>query len=677
MRKIYISFWLRAAVAVAGAVVAAACQRPEPSPAPSREKVTLTAVAEQTRTSLGSDLSVRWSADDQFLLFGDQAAGTMERFVLMDGAGTASASFEGYMPAGENFFAAYPEAYCVSAESGRLEMWLPQTQAYVPGTFAEEANPMVAWATGEFSQLNFRNVCGIMELRITGEGTLASVAMSSNQAMSGQIFVPMWTEGATEVAASELGVQMTGINEPLSATEPLSLYFVVPAGAYGELSVVMTDASGAVVVKTATDIVMIERGAITPVEGLVFEETEAETVSMAMTVDAAKSNWKATYVNYQLEGTMEVAGFKACSMLTEQLEEYLASGYDLKTILLSFAQDVDPFEADGSAQIGWLTGAETSQSFLAGAVVGEELVGEVARLDYTTPAMPVDPALGLDVQWQVGDTYASYAATVTGGATRYYSLLGMGPIWTDLSDSDALKQVMSIDPYGKELTGTTLEEQFDDLVPETDYVFFLLLEGPNGVSQLYRYAFTTQMLQPGEDTAAYRQFLGTWTLSYTDLLGVGMETITATVEEDVVGRTYRVSGLMGSFATSYGVDDTIQAYFEEGQIVFRSATGTAAPGPSYTSVLFYVLGESPQQINGNARYVGTCADDTVTFASDQPGLNGYAFIGLMMSDGTEIMVHASGAYGDVTWTRQTASNPGRSAVVEEFVRLSPVNPVWK
>lgn len=67
----------------------------------------------------------------------------------------------------------------------------------------------------------------------------------------------------------------------------------------------------------------------------------------------------------------------------------------------------------------------------------------------------------------------------------------------------------------------------------------------------------------------------------------------------------------------------------------------------------------------------------MTFASDQSGLNGYAFIGLMMSDGTEIMVHASGAYGDVTWTRQTASNPGRSAVVEEFVRLSPVNPVWK
>ena len=71
---------------------------------------------------------------------------------------------------------------------------------------------------------------------------------------------------------------------------------------------------------------------------------------------------------------MEVAGFKACTVLTEQLEEYLASGYDLKTILLSFAQDVNPFEADGSAQIGWLTGAETSQSFLAGAVVGEELV---------------------------------------------------------------------------------------------------------------------------------------------------------------------------------------------------------------------------------------------------------------------------------------------------------------
>lgn len=672
MRKFYCN--VLAAIPVAGALLLAACQKPE-NETPPREKVTLTAVAEQTRTSLGSDDAVLWSIDDAFLLFGD--SGAEEMFTLTEGAGTATASFEGYLPEGESFFAAYPADLYAGIDNGWMVMQLPQEQTYVSGTFAERINPMVASAAGDFTQLNFRNVCGILELRITGEGTLASVALSSSQAMSGQIFVPMWTEGVPEVAVSKQGVKMTGINEPLSA-EPLSLYFVVPAGTYESLSVVMTDASGAVVVKTATDLVTIERGAITPVEGLVFEETEAETVEVNMTVDEARSSWQVTYVNYELVGNVAANGIWTCAMPQDKLEENLAAGADLKTVLLTLGSESPVEDPEAPIQLGWLTTPDTQQSFLACASVDGELVGEVARMDYRSKAMTIDPSLGFVPEWTVGDTYVSYTATVTGGATRYYAFLGQGAMWNELSDEEILQQFIYNDAKGTELTGTTLSKQIENLEPDCPYEYFLLLEGPNGYSQLYRYSFTTLSLQPGEDTAEYRRFIGTWTMSYTDLLGVGAEAITVTVMEDVAGRTYRVSGMTGSYAASNGFDDTIEAWFENGRLVFRSSTQTATFGDYFNVVAFYPLGAAVSQIGVGQQYIGTYADDVVTFANSNPEyLNGYTFVGYAMDGGEEVVLYASNAYGDVVWTREPSGSQGSVAVVEQFVRKPAVNPVWK
>ncbi len=663
MRKFYCMMW-RIGLPVAGALLLAACQKQE-EVAPPREKVTLTAVAGQTRTSLGSDDSVLWSADDTFYLFGD--GGESQSFALIDGAGSATASFEGYLPAGEVFCAIYPAELCAGTDNGwQQRVQLPREQHYVPGTFDDKLNPMVAYASGDFSQLNFRHMCGILELRITGEGTLASVTLSSSQAMSGTLLVPMWTEETVEVVASDQGVTMTGINETLSS-EPLSLYFVVPAGMYEALTVTMTDASGAVVVKTATDPVQVERAAITPVEGLVFEQAAAETVTVNMTIDTAQSDWKTTCVNYELVGDVVATDFLACFLSQEDVDANLAAGIDLDAILTATGQ-VIVFE-NNMKVLKWATEAGTPQCFLAGALLNGELVGTVSRLDYTTPEMPVDPSITFDPEWTVGDTFFSWTSTVT-GATRYHIMLGMGPIWGELTDSEVLTQLMINDPDGHELDGETFVYVFDDLLPETEYELLLLFESPNGNSQLYRYPFTTLALQEGDDTAEYRQFIGMWTMQYDDLMGWGNEPVTVTVEQATVGRTYRVSGMMGETADLYGVDDTIEAWFEDGQLVLRGATLVADAGSSFEFVAFYPFGASVDMYDPTGQYIGTYADGTVTFANSvATNLNACGFITFV----DDYVSYGSNVYGNVVWTREQ----GHAAVVEPFVRNPEVDPVWK
>ena len=657
----------RIGLPVAGALLLAACQKQE-EVAPPREKVTLTAVAGQTRTSLGSDDSVLWSAGDTFLMFGDSS--DRQQFVLTEGAGSSTAAFEGYLPEGEKLFAVYPESSVIDADSyGYMQMWLPQQQVYVPGSFAENANPMVAWASGEVSQLNFRNLCGVLELQVSGEGTLASVNLSSNQTMSGRMSVSMLWENSEAVMLqtdTPLGVELVGINEPLSA-EPLSLYFVVPAGMYEALTVTMTDASGAVVVKTATDPVQVERAAITPVEGLVFEQAAAETVTVNMTIDTAQSDWKTTCVNYELVGDVAATDFLACFLSQEDVDANLAAGIDLDAILTATGQ-VIVFE-NNMKVLKWATEAGTPQCFLAGALLNGELVGTVSRLDYTTPEMPVDPSITFDPEWTVGDTFFSWTSTVT-GATRYHIMLGMGPIWGELTDSEALTQLMINDPDGHELDGETFVYVFDDLLPETEYELLLLFESPNGNSQLYRYPFTTLALQEGDDTAEYRQFIGMWTMQYDDLMGWGNEPVTVTVEQATVGRTYRVSGMMGETADLYGVDDTIEAWFEDGQLVLRGATLVADAGSSFEFVAFYPFGASVDMYDPTGQYIGTYADGTVTFANSvATNLNACGFITFVDDN----VSYGSNVYGNVVWTREQ----GHAAVVEPFVRNPEVDPVWK
>ena len=163
----------------AAAVLLFSCTQ-GPEPVGPQSGMTIRATTEVTRTALGADYSVVWNEGDSFLLMNDSGSSSM--FGLTDGAGERSATFTGdWLDAGSDgmYYAAYPAAGAVY-DSGSVAMEIPTGQTYVAGTFASDCNPMVASGSDPESGLAFRNVFGLLELRITGSTVLSKLMLTSN-----------------------------------------------------------------------------------------------------------------------------------------------------------------------------------------------------------------------------------------------------------------------------------------------------------------------------------------------------------------------------------------------------------------------------------------------------------------------------------------------------------------
>src|SRR5699024_1564278 len=109
-------------------------------------------------------------------------------FGLTEGAGERSATFAGdWFDAGSDgmYYAAYPAAGAVY-DSGSAVMEIPAEQPYAAGPFASGFNPMVAAGSDPESGLAFRNVFGLLELRITGSSMLSKIMLTSNTDLSEQ-----------------------------------------------------------------------------------------------------------------------------------------------------------------------------------------------------------------------------------------------------------------------------------------------------------------------------------------------------------------------------------------------------------------------------------------------------------------------------------------------------------
>lgn len=96
----------------------------------------------------------------------------------------------------ENKGTDYPE-YCVVIN-------LSPTQKYSENTFANGAQPMIAVAEGINETLHFKNVCGVLKLRLTGDATVRYIRVTGNadEYLCGPMDV-LYDEGE-EFAVSEM-----------------------------------------------------------------------------------------------------------------------------------------------------------------------------------------------------------------------------------------------------------------------------------------------------------------------------------------------------------------------------------------------------------------------------------------------------------------------------------------
>ena len=237
------------------------------------EKHRLTACTESSRTTLGDDNSVLWSAGDQIAVLGtknDQSTYNVGGYLLVEGAGTTSAIFEGSLGAAYDTYSAFYPAtmYKGASLSGMILFYMPpQGVVYTERNFVDRANPMYAVASAD-KGLAFKNLCGILELQIKGEGSLSAITIQTNKAISGYFLV---LDGNTQLYGAQ-GYDQYGVIEAsvspaitLSANTPRSLYVILPPATYDMLSITTTDTAGKSTTVTTNSSIVVERSRITPV----------------------------------------------------------------------------------------------------------------------------------------------------------------------------------------------------------------------------------------------------------------------------------------------------------------------------------------------------------------------------------------------------------------------------
>jgi uncharacterized protein (TIGR02145 family) len=238
-------------IALGAIVMVSSCEQEKPLVGPSDNYITISASMESpenpeaTKTSLGETASgntpALWSASDVIKVY--NGTGTAN-FTISTGAGEQSAVFEGTAPSGGDITSAiYPSSKASDAQD---EINLPTVQTYKAGGVSDNTMPMYAQASG--SALPFKNLCGIVKLRLTGTSgqKVTKIDFTSADNIAGTATITYnsgaptlsFTSGQSKTIKLNCG---EGIALSSTATD---FYVVVPPTATDYFTVVVTLSSG-------------------------------------------------------------------------------------------------------------------------------------------------------------------------------------------------------------------------------------------------------------------------------------------------------------------------------------------------------------------------------------------------------------------------------------------------
>lgn len=264
-----------------------------------------------TKTYLDENRNVRWQKGDQVSAFINSTAARCFQ-ISDDHAGETSGSFEeveistGAMGnAGveiDGTVVYYPystSAKCAEdntdSESFRITgISLPAEQTYLEGTVAQNMLPMIA-ASPTPQTFTFRNICGILNLQIIGEGTLKTLTVKGNngEILAGEVEVVGYKESTPTLGsntslgeppvislldkdATSVTLACEGNGVTLDEKNPTSFLFVLPPTIFEKgFEVVMTDIDGksATITTTKSNSIGRSRMLVMPVV-----EFESETI---------------------------------------------------------------------------------------------------------------------------------------------------------------------------------------------------------------------------------------------------------------------------------------------------------------------------------------------------------------------------------------------------------------
>ena len=164
-----------------------------------------------TRTALGQGRSVVWSAGDQVAIFEGTSAGKAYQVTEASvGSGTGEFTLvknlctDATAEIPENTIAIYPFSKSLTVEPASNSYFyvnayningitFPSRQTYTPGSFSDEAFPMIAVTQKGGRELAFKNIGGVIKLSLTGSCAVSEITIEghNNEYLSGPIEISL------------------------------------------------------------------------------------------------------------------------------------------------------------------------------------------------------------------------------------------------------------------------------------------------------------------------------------------------------------------------------------------------------------------------------------------------------------------------------------------------------
>jgi len=192
-------------------------------------------IESQNKTSLQNLLPV-WTDGDAISVFGSN--GAHARFTLSAGQGTAIGSFAGSLPASSEYSTIYPYSDNNAFSDNLLSFTKAQEQEGVADDMPVNGNTMVATFEVDNPAPAFKNLFGLLEVRLSGTAEVAKITLTSNsnEMLWGNFTLTMDDNIGTDQQTLNVsgGSNETSLvfNSPykLSSDSAHSFYFVLPHG---------------------------------------------------------------------------------------------------------------------------------------------------------------------------------------------------------------------------------------------------------------------------------------------------------------------------------------------------------------------------------------------------------------------------------------------------------------
>lgn len=527
MKRTFIPAWLAAMSLVL--VQCAKVEVTEPQkPSVSGETVTLTVRSEAplTKTSIdGETGQVFWSEGDYIIVNG-------ESFEVTPDTDDPTVARVENVPASDSYLATYSMYFPTEDDPGILTVNFPSTQTYIENTFAQYTSPMIAYS--ETTDLELKNIGGVVKFGVSGTNTLKSLTFSSrdNEYLSGYLQIPLedlmsgdlqnWSDFSPYYYNQPIITIDLGDGIALS-TEPVDIYIVVPAKEYSSgFYITMEDDLGNVAVQGTSGAKTVNRSELlelpdfefTPLQEITIEPGEATATTLSYTVTAAAGTAVRTAVIFNSLWEEYIEGPEYQGDADKLGVAILASGSLAFTGTDGSLSGTADQALNSSFNYGSLT-ASTDYKILVAYSDASEAKGKVTILDMSTAAPEGDAP-----EMEITENAAEYpyrqiepVIKTTDAASIKFAL-----VTKSIYDSYILEGYTDKDlviEYGQEMEEEWLTMANDAGIPltynnlneNTAYVFIVMATGAGGMETVKTQIFTTEYyLDPSAE----------WTILTTD-----------------------------------------------------------------------------------------------------------------------------------------------------------------